>query len=61
MLYVVFFRYLIEGWEGECFINACSNVGKTALEEAAQNCFHRRVEYLLQHGLCDLECICYGT
>lgn len=47
----VFFRYLIEKWDGECFINVCNNLGKTALHEAAQNCFHQTVQYLLQHGM----------
>lgn len=47
---VFFFRYLAEKWDGECFINVCNNLGKTALHEAAQNCFHQTVKYLLQHG-----------
>jgi hypothetical protein len=50
-LHPVFFRYLIETWDGECFINVCNNLGKTALHEAAQNCFHQTVKYLLQHGM----------
>jgi len=50
-LHTVFFRYLIENWDGKCFINVCNNLGKTALHEAAQNCFHHTVQYLLQHGM----------
>ncbi|XP_023710593.1 ankyrin repeat domain-containing protein 16 [Cryptotermes secundus] len=43
-------RYLIEKWDGEHLINVYNNLGKTALHEAAQNCCHRTVNYLLQHG-----------
>lgn len=55
MFYAVFFRYLIERCEGQCFINVCNNLGKTALHEAAQNCFHGTVQYLLQHGRSDFQ------
>jgi ankyrin repeat protein len=51
MLHAMYFRYLIERWDGEYFINVCNDLGKTALHEAAQNCCHRTVKYLLQHGM----------
>jgi hypothetical protein len=55
LLHAVFSRYLIERWEGQCFINVCNNLGKTALHEAAQNCFPETVEYLLECGMCDFQ------
>jgi ankyrin repeat protein len=43
----------VERWEGQCFINVINNLGKTALHEAAQNCFHGTVQYLLERGVSD--------